>query len=163
MSSLGIIGPYFFENERGNAVTVTAVRYVEMLQTFFLPALRDYNTDENTLFQQDGATSHTARIAMDVLRRTFPGCLISRYGDFPWPARSPDLSAPDYFLWGFLKSRVYQNNPPRTIDELKDRIRQEINNIQLQMLRNVMGSFADRVQQCIENEGRHLSDIIFKS
>jgi len=83
VSSRGIIGPYFFENERGNAVTVNAERYIEMLQTFFLPELRDYNTDENTLFQQDGATSHTARISIDVLRCRFPGCLISRYGDFP--------------------------------------------------------------------------------
>ena len=27
-----------------------------------------------------------------------------------WPPRSPDLTSPDYFLWGYLKRRVYQKN-----------------------------------------------------
>jgi hypothetical protein len=32
---------------------------------------------------------------------------------------------PDYFLWGYLKGRVYQNKP-RTIDALKANITEEI-------------------------------------
>ena len=39
MSASGIIGPYFFENEAGNAVTVNVDHYVEMLQNFFTPQL----------------------------------------------------------------------------------------------------------------------------
>ncbi|KYN36525.1 hypothetical protein ALC56_09120 [Trachymyrmex septentrionalis] len=33
----GIIGPYFFENEAGQAVTVTGARYRYMITQFFLP------------------------------------------------------------------------------------------------------------------------------
>lgn len=162
ISSMGIIGPFFFTNEIGDAVTVNSRRYTDMLQTFFLPALDNYDTDENTRFQQDGATSHTARIAMDVLRTAFPGRLISRNGDIPWPARSPDLTAPDFFLWGYLKSQVFKHDAPRTIDDLQARIRLEINNIPLEMLRNVMNSFERRLRECAQNQGRHLSDTIFK-
>jgi hypothetical protein len=36
-----------------------------------------------------------------------------------WPPRSPDLSICDFYLWGNLKEKVYQNNP-RTADALKN-------------------------------------------
>jgi hypothetical protein len=41
------------------------------------------------------------------------------------PLRSPDLTPPDYFLWGYLKGRFYQNKP-RTLDALKANITEEI-------------------------------------
>ncbi|KAJ4447690.1 hypothetical protein ANN_09698 [Periplaneta americana] len=40
-----------------------------------------------------------------------PEHVISRFGVINWPARSLDLSAPDYFLWGYLKGKVYQEQP----------------------------------------------------
>ncbi|KAJ4430351.1 hypothetical protein ANN_22567 [Periplaneta americana] len=46
------------------------------------------------------------------------GRIISRFGDIAWLPRSPDLTAVDYFLWGYLKSRVYHNKP-RIIIQLK--------------------------------------------
>ena len=36
-------------------------------------------------FQQDGATVHTARETMIILRTVFLGRLISRFGDLSWP------------------------------------------------------------------------------
>ena len=68
-----------------------------------------------------GATPHTAQASMALVRRLFPGHVISRFGDLPWPPRSPDQSICDYFLWGYLKSRVYVNRP-QTLDELKHAI-----------------------------------------
>ena len=46
-----------------------------------------------------------------------------------WPARSPDLNPLDYFLWGFLKSKVYFPWP-RNLDELEANIRREVGNLQ---------------------------------
>jgi hypothetical protein len=54
---------------------------------------------------------------MAVVREMF-GTVISRFGDIAWPARSPDLAAPDFFLWGLLKDRVFQWRI-MTIQELK--------------------------------------------
>jgi hypothetical protein len=73
-------------------------------------------------FQQDGATDHTARATMDLLGQLFGERIISRNSQNNWPPRSPDLSAPDYFLWGYLKERVYVNKPP-TLEQLKENIR----------------------------------------
>ena len=39
-----------------------------------------------------------------------------------WPPRSPDLSPPDFFLWGALKGKAYANQP-RTKQELENNIR----------------------------------------
>jgi hypothetical protein len=50
--------------------------------------------------------------------------VISRFGDIPWPPRSPDLSTCDFFLWGYLKSRVYAHNP-LTLADLKETVKQE--------------------------------------
>lgn len=35
------IGPFFFENAAGQAITVNGVRYRDMLTTFFRPKLKD--------------------------------------------------------------------------------------------------------------------------
>ena len=118
IASFGVIGPYFFEENEGAAVTVTSKRYVAMLRNFCEPELRSRGIDLSSVwFQQDGATAHTARASKSVLREMLPQHVISR-GDFPWPARSPDLSACDYFLWVYLKSRVFITKP-RTKAELK--------------------------------------------
>jgi hypothetical protein len=96
-----IIGPYFFEDETGNAVTVISDRYVRMVNEFLLPELRRRDMDLATFwFQQDGATAHTARQSMNTLRTVFEHRISPRYGDFSWPARSVDLSACDLFSWG---------------------------------------------------------------
>ena len=89
----------------------------------------------------------------------FPQHVVSRFGDVPWPPRSPDLSACDFFLWGYLKSKVYVRKP-RTVD-LKVSIREEIATVPQEMLVNVMQNFEERLRPCVRQEGRHLSDIIF--
>ena len=73
-----------------------------MLQDFFIPRVQGLPVNKTTYFQQDGATSHTAKVAMNILRPLFPGHLISRYGDIEWPARSPDLSVCAFYLLGHL-------------------------------------------------------------
>jgi hypothetical protein len=71
--------------------------------------------EQDCWFQQDGATAHTANSTMQMLSEFFGGCIISLN---LWSSRSPDLSPPDFYLWGFLKENVYKNNP-HTLEELK--------------------------------------------
>ena len=87
--------------------------------------------------------------------------IISRFGDIAWPARSPDLTVPDFFLWGFLKDRVFQWLI-MTIQELKQAIVDEVAAIDEDLRRRVYGNFQTRLQQCIDVNGGHLSDVIFR-
>ena len=77
---------------------------------------------------------------MTIVRNMPPGDLISRFGYVSWPPRSPDLPTCDFFLWGYLKSRVYTQKSP-TLNDLKGAIRQEISPIDRQLLARVMDDF----------------------
>jgi hypothetical protein len=73
-----------------------------------------------------------------------------------WPPRSPDLTACDFWLWGYMKGRIFQREqPPETLDELRVaivEIAEEIN--QDRALRErVIGSYQRRLQLCVEREG----------
>ncbi|GFX27068.1 uncharacterized protein TNCV_439741 [Trichonephila clavipes] len=62
----GIIGPYF-KNDEGHNVTVNGDRYRAMITNLFIPELNFHDVQE-LWFQQDGATCHTARATIDLLR-----------------------------------------------------------------------------------------------
>ena len=151
-----IIGPYFFEG------TVDGEAYRHMILNFMIPELnRQGKAIANMWFQQDGAPPHTSLETRAVLRRYFEGRLISRFGDIHWPPRSPDLTPPDFFLWGFLKSKVYQNSP-QNLDQLKANITHEIRAIQARTLDTVIKNVFKRAESVIEANGGHLKDVIFR-
>jgi hypothetical protein len=77
-----------------------------MLRNFCEPELLRRGIDFLSVwFQQDEAIAHTSKASTTVLREIFPQLVISCGADVPWPARSPDLSACDYFLWGISKAQ----------------------------------------------------------
>ncbi|GFV38725.1 putative transposase [Trichonephila clavipes] len=155
-----IIGPYFFKNDEGHNVTVNGVRYREMITNFFIPELNNHDVQE-LWFQQDGATCHTARATIDLLKDTFGDRLISRFGPVNWPPRSCDLTPLDNFLWGYVKSLVYADKP-QTLDHLEDNIRRVIADIRPQMLEKVIENWTSRLDYIRASRGSHMPEIIFK-
>ncbi|GFV33056.1 DUF4817 domain-containing protein [Trichonephila clavipes] len=87
-----------------------------MITNFFIPELNNHDVQE-LWFHQDGATCHTARATIDLLKDTFGDRLISRFGPVNWPPRS-DLTPLDYILWVHVKSLVYADKP-QTLDHLE--------------------------------------------
>lgn len=162
--SRGVVGPYFFE-EGGGPVTVNGPRYRHMLQHWFLPALeREGISVDHAWFQQDGATSHTAWATLDLLAETFGSRVISKDFDEIWPPRSPDLTACDFFLWGYLKNAVYAKRPqPQSLAELKRRIRKAVNDIPVNMVKKSMEAVIYRCRECSCQQGSHLDNVIFKT
>ena len=57
--------------------------------------------------QQDGAVPHTANAVLEKLTNIFDGRTISLKTEHVWLPHSPDLKPLDFFLWGYLKDRVY--------------------------------------------------------
>jgi len=49
------------------------------------------------------------------------------------------------------------------LHDLKEAICQEIRPIDRQLLARVMDDFKKRLENCIHEDGRHLTDIIFKT
>ena len=159
ISAKGIIGPFFFE-ENHKAVTITKERYVQVLD-LILQQLKILYPSLLThfWFQQDGASSHTSYFSRDWLKEHFGSRVISLKTDFEWPPYSPDLSPPDFYLWGFLKDRVYTTKP-RTISELKENIRGEIRKIPSSVCKDVMNNFVVWLKKCTELKGGHLEHLL---
>lgn len=151
-----IIGPYFIDG------SLTGRKYVELLQNEIIPELLRVVGDElrnNVWFQQDGAPPHYSLIARQFLNNTFPNRWIGRRGFIEWPARSPDLNPLDFFLWGYLKSKVYTQRPT-DLEELKIRIRYEAGRIPPDFLINVTRGFVDRLAYCQQVNGGHFEQLI---
>ncbi|XP_025266325.1 uncharacterized protein LOC105254594 isoform X2 [Camponotus floridanus] len=145
VSKWGVIGPFFFGG------MVNGERYRELLTNFVRRELTKKKKLSRTWFQQDGAPCHTANETMTVLRKMFGNRLISRTASLSWPPRSPDLSVCDFFLWGYLKSRVYETKP-KDLEELKTEIRRHAAAIPKSMLEKVYDSFVKRLENCVKNK-----------
>ena len=91
----------------------------------------------------------------------FPGRLISRFGDFSWPPRSPDLTSPDSLLRGYLKGKIYLNKP-NTLQEIKNNIIQEISLLDPAIFESVNENTAKRMRICFNNDGKHVKNILKK-
>ncbi|GFT95010.1 putative transposable element [Trichonephila clavipes] len=156
----GIIGPYLFKNDEGPNVTVNGDRYRAMITNFLIPELNNHDVQE-LWFQQDGATCHTARAPIDLLKDTFGDRLISRFGPVNWPPRFCDLTPLDYFLWGYVKSLVYADKP-QTLDHLEDNIRRVIADVRPQMLEKVIENWTSRLDYIRASRGSPMPEIIFK-
>ncbi|GFS51117.1 transposable element Tc3 transposase [Trichonephila clavipes] len=131
-----------------------------MITNFFIPELNNHDIQE-LWFQQDGATCHTARTSIDLLKDTFGNRLISRFGPVNWPPRSCDLTPLDYFLWGYVKSLVYADKP-QTLDLLEDNIHRVISDIRPQMLEKVIENWTFRLDYIRASRGSPMPEIIFK-
>ncbi|GFU05015.1 transposable element Tc3 transposase [Trichonephila clavipes] len=103
-----------------------------MITNFFIPELNNHDVQE-LWFQHDGATCHTARAAIDLLKDTIGDHLISRFGPVNWPSRFCDLTPLDYFLWGYVKPLIYADEL-QTLVHLEDNISRVIADIRPQML-----------------------------
>ena len=66
---------------------------------------------EQCLFQQDGAPPHYAIAVREILDDHLQNRWVGRRDHIEWPARSPDLTACGYWLWGYLKVEVYARKP----------------------------------------------------
>lgn len=126
-------------------------RYCSILSEKVVPF---FTARREMLYQQDGAPPHYHRNAREILDTSLSNRWIGRRGPIEWPARSPDLSACDYWLWSYLRSKVYVDGEIfHPIDELKDKIATEIENIPLDMFRRTFRVFIKRCRDCLDNDG----------
>ena len=112
---------------------------------FSWPGMEDMDVDD-VYFRQNGATCHTSCETFGLLREKFPGRVISQYGDYNWPPRSCDLTPLDFFLWGYVKDRVYAH-APQSIQEPKEKICALIDEIKPHMYENVIKNVIKRTSQ----------------
>ena len=143
-----IIGPFIFAES-----TITANIYLDMLKHYVVPQLEEFQP--RVVFQQDGAPPHWGLIVRDFLNETFPNRWIGRNGPTPWPPRSPDITPLDFFLWGYVKDRVYRM-PVRDVETLQSRIIEVLGTVNEEMLENTWREIEYRLDILRATNGAHV-------
>jgi hypothetical protein len=82
------------------------------------------------------------------------------WGPIDWPARSPDLTPTDFFLWSVIKDHVYAKKP-QNLQALKDAIVTEIQSLPVKSCRKACQSVPDRLQLCKDVEGEHIEQYLW--
>jgi len=75
-----------------------------------------------------------------------------------WPPRSPHLSTCDFYLWDYLKGKVYANNPKK-LEDLKENIRTKIRRTDNAESHRVYDNMLQRAQKCIDVQGDHFQHL----
>ncbi len=147
-----VIGPLFYE---GN---MTGEKYLAMLNEQIIPQLRiGYGERfERLWFMQDGAPCHRTINVKNFLKDTFGNRVIGVGQGVEWPPHSPDLTACDFFLWGYLKGLIYKT-PHTDLDDLRNRIIRSVNKLKEdpQIVRNAIRKTRTLIQKCIATNGAH--------
>lgn len=154
-----ILGPFFFD------VNLNAEGYLNLLNEQIVPQMMeifDFNLFGAALFPglwwfQDGASPHGRNDVGIRLRELFGDQVVALRFDREWPPRSPDLTPCDFFLWGYLKCKVFRT-PSNNIIELRMRIIEEFEALQndREMVRRAVADMRRRAFVCIDREGGHV-------
>jgi hypothetical protein len=144
----GVIGPVFTrENVNGQL-------YLRWLQEVLLPTLQRMGIADEVRYMQDGAPPHWSKEVRAWLDQNFYLRWIGRESAmYPWPPRSPDLTPCDFFLWGYVKSKVYTTQP-KSLDDLQRKIQKVFDELPQEMIDRAIDNYAVRLQKCIQVEGK---------
>ena len=107
-------------------------------------------------FQQDGTPCHSRLDVRQYIENIFNGKVIHRFSEISWSPLSPDLTPLDFFLWGYLKHKVYIQRPFQDIDQLERIITEEVRGITPRIIRNVLREFCNRTITCLNRNGGYV-------
>lgn len=152
-----LIGPIILPN------TLTGQTFLQLLSEQLPELLEDVPLAlrRGMYLQMDGCPAHYARAVRDFFNEEYPGRWIGRQGPIGWPARSPDMTPLDYFLWGTMKQKVYCT-PINTAAELQERILNcaaEIRN-DPEMISRATQQIVFRAAVCLQQRGGHFEHLI---
>ena len=135
---------------------VTAESYIQFLdESDIYSQIESAYQNRPYIFQQDGATAHTAESTMNVLQKRLK-LLIG------WPPNSPDLS-PIEMIWSIMKQRIsHSDDFPSTSHDLKRRIQEEWDALNQDMINELVMSFRDRLLSVKKVNGLTISHFLSK-
>jgi len=149
MTANRVIGPHLLRD------TMNAERYLQMLEDYVWPVVSGWENIDELVFMHDGAPPHFALIVHPWLDQNFPGRWLGRRGPHEWPARSPDLTPCDFFLWGWTKEDVYRAKP-HTMEHLEDRIRNVITKVPHDFPQKTVNSIPGRLRKLVDAAGAYI-------
>ena len=149
----------FFTHEQ----TLTADYYINnTLEKEVKPVLHSKNVNEATdkrklfssnrhmTFVQDGAPAHAAKATQAWCKKNLPNFIEKTCR----PPNSPDIN-PVENLWSIMDEVVYKDPTPKTMKDLKKRLKQAWKKIPLSTLLDLSHSMHPRLRNVITNKAGH--------
>jgi hypothetical protein len=138
-------------------------KLLEMLQTWLFPRLQE-DEPKDFLMQQNGAPMHFRLDVLHCLNDVPPHRWIGRsvHEDLMfclWPARSPDLTPCDYFLWVYVKEKVFVPSQPMNIPDMKNRITAAVETITPYLLSRIWQKLDYRLDVCRVTKSAHIEHL----
>ena len=154
------MGPYWFEDANGKAVTVNGEQHHKVLRRFHtdLAHLLSPNQLRLTWLIQDGAPPHNAGETINLLHQLFGNRVVSLGKAHEWASDSPDLNPLDFFFLGAAKGQVYANKP-RTLAVLKQEVEDHHQATTPATCRRVVENFGVRLKACLNRGGAPIGDV----
>ena len=122
------------------------------------PELQRQTGLSEVVWMQDGVPPHVGSSVKHLFSQQFGDRVISCHFPFLLPPRSPDLTPTDFWMWGYVKSKVYQFHP-QIVSDLKDAIRTVIQEIPIAMVRAAVLSTICHKQSVIMCEEGHVENL----
>ena len=147
-----VLGPHFVRGRLDTREYLRIIRYHVVQGDFRRLGIQR----GNMWWQQDGAPAHTSNRSINYLGGQFPGKVLSGRGDQDWPARSPDLTVCDFFLWGYLKHEIWRQDvrlQPTNLGQLQAAIVNQCQNLHPIMIRDAFRAIVDRARKCLNVNG----------
>ena len=122
-------------------------------ELYVAPQLKEFQAW--IILQQDGAPPHWGSHICQFLDVTFPHRWIGRDCRTPWPPWSPDITPLGFFLWGYVKVKVF-STPVPDITNLKARITDAFATATEDMLENTWRETDYRFDVLLTTKGAHV-------
>lgn len=144
---------YFNEKTGDQYKGVCSAEYQDILQKLLADGDRLFQNSkkwaDGWVYQQDGASSHTAGPTVKLLKELMPSRILE-----DWPANSPDLSWIEN-IWAIVDRRLRKQEYD-DIDEFKAALLKIWREVDLSICQNAVAGMSKRFTECIANEGGYI-------
>lgn len=123
---------------------VNAKKYQSILETSLLPSIQKLHPENNIIFQQDGASCHTAKTT----KKWFADRNINV---MTWTSSSPDLNIIET-LWHKMKQRL-RDDLQRTILQLRMKLQEIWNSFSIEECQRLVMTMPSRIEAVIKSKG----------
>ena len=122
---------------------VNADYYIkEVLSPFIKEDIPKLYPGRDCIFQQDSAPAHAAKKTMEFLNSKNIPFITSDQ----WMPNSPDAAPCDFFLWGYLKSKL-RSYEITSLDHLKNAIRNEFRKVPQSLINRALREWSRRCRK----------------
>lgn len=138
---------------------VNAEYYIKHVLTPFLkndvPKLFPGDERKDMVFQQDSASSHTAKHTLEFLEKNN----IKYITPNEWMPKSPDAAPMDFCIWGILKRRL-QKHIVRTLNGLKAALKREWKDLPQSVINKALSTWPRRCRLIYYAHGSHIEHLL---